>query len=53
MLTKEQFEEMLNVTTPLVTVFGINFEAGTLLRKMDPIAFNDLYTSSQESDVDK
>ena len=38
-MTDNEFEQLLNEINDEVTVFGQTFEAGTLIRKMDPVAF--------------
>ena len=47
-MTKQQFEQMLNETRDEITLFGITFQAGTALRKLDPIAFDVLFNSIKE-----
>lgn len=38
-MNDDEFEELLNEINDPITVFGCTFDAGTLIRKMDPIAF--------------
>ena len=38
-MTDNEFEQLLNENNDEVTVFGQTFEAGTLIHKMDPVAF--------------
>lgn len=47
-MTDDQFEELLNVINDPITVFGIEFDAGTAIRKLDQIAFQQLKTNYEE-----
>ena len=43
----DAFEEFLNSVYRPVTVANISWEAGTVLRKMDPVAFREAYLTSE------
>lgn len=40
-----RFEEFLDQTEPTITICGIEFTAGKILRQMDPIAFRIEYSN--------
>ena len=42
-MSKDEFEQMLNETNDLVNILGMNWEAGSLLRKVDPVSFTEMY----------
>lgn len=45
-MTKDEYEDMLNDTYPEVTPLGVSwiaYGAGRVLRKMDPVAFDEMY----------
>jgi hypothetical protein len=39
-MSDKEFMEMLDETSDPITVFGITFYAGQVLRELDPIAFS-------------
>ena len=43
-MSEQDFLEMLNETEPEVVIFGYRFSAGDILKEMDPIAFDVLYS---------
>ena len=43
MISKDEFEEILNECYPEIMLFGRAFGQGELVRKMDPIAFEHMY----------
>jgi hypothetical protein len=42
-MTEDEFEALLNETTPPINLFGMHLDAGTLLKNQDPIMFNEMY----------
>ena len=38
-MTDEEYVDILNATFPPVQICGITFDAGSILLKMDPVAF--------------
>ena len=49
MITKDEFQEMLDNTYPDVVIVGIPFLAGRALRKLDPVAFDEMYYTTVHS----
>ena len=39
-MTKQEYKDMLDDTHPKIIVAGIEFTAGDILERLDPIAFN-------------
>ncbi len=59
-MTDAEFEQIINELHPdLIKVAGLAWEAGHLVRKMDPVAFAEMksnyenYFDSDEEDVDE
>lgn len=42
-MTRDEFEEMMNDAEGPVKIMGIEFLPGTALRKLDPVAFDEIY----------
>ena len=42
-MTKDQFEDMMNDCEVPVRIMGIEFLGGSALRKLDPVAFDEVY----------
>ena len=45
-MSKDDFEQMMSDCYPLVTIMGVEFEQGTAMRKIDPVAFDEMYWCS-------
>jgi len=43
-MSEQDFLEMINETEPEVVIYGFRFGAGNILKEMDPIAFQVMFS---------